>query len=270
MLIPPPRDGLSVLVFDMAHTGRQDGERIVPGFADIAAARAYAEARIRSSVEELRKAGQPAAELRSLWFLYGEDCSVIGDAGFKSSDMLDIYVAIPATAAECDWPALTPRPKRFHTTVLISDKDGDSVWAGGFLRRFTRPGRDDLLAIYADDARAAFTRKGRPEAEPASIHVANLFELPDPPRPPPSDGRPLRHWRIDVDFVCHDVKFGGSGQGVFGWPEQPAGAPLERMLHVLMADTLSMRGDGPAAADYSDVLAHSVAETAEPVHYPLD
>lgn len=263
-----PQDGVSILIFDMAHTGQPDGERIVTGFADIPAARAYAEARVRSSVEELRRPGQSAAELRSLWFLYGEDCAVIGD-GFKGSEMLDVYIGIPATSAECDWPALAPRLRRFYTTVLISDDTDNTVWAGGFLRRYTRPRKDDLLAIYADDARAAFARKDMPDAKPVSIHVANLFELPDPPRPP-IDGRPLRRWRVTVDFVCHDVKFGGSGSGVFGWPEEPTGSTLAGMLHVLMAETLSMRGDGPDAVGYSDVLAHSVAETADPLEYPLD
>ena len=57
----------SVLVLDMARTGEEDGDRLVGGFPTFAAARAYAEARTRASVEELRSAGQTAAELRSLW-----------------------------------------------------------------------------------------------------------------------------------------------------------------------------------------------------------
>lgn len=252
----------------MAHTGAADGEWTVPGFADVAAARVYAEARIRASIEELRKPGQTVAELRSLWFLYGEDCSVIGDDGFKDRDMLDLYLAIAATPDECDWPALTPKMKRFYTTVLVSEKGGESVWAGGFLRRYTRPRPADLLAIYADDARAAFARKGMADAEPASIHVANLFELPEPPRPSFGDKRPPRHWRVEVDFVCHDVKFGGSGSGVFAWLEEPSGGALDQMLRVLMAETMSMRGDGPDYADYCDVLATRVTETPDAVDDP--
>lgn len=98
----------SVLVFDMAHTGEPDAECIVPGFGSLAEARAYAEARVRSSVEELRKPGIAADELRSLWFLYGEDCKVLGE-GAGATD-IDFYIAVPAAPSECDWPALAPRP----------------------------------------------------------------------------------------------------------------------------------------------------------------
>jgi hypothetical protein len=56
----------------------------------------------------LRADGQSPAELRSLWHIYGEDCSVPGDT-FKGRDELDRYIARPATPAETDWPALAPR-----------------------------------------------------------------------------------------------------------------------------------------------------------------
>jgi hypothetical protein len=101
----------AVLVFDMARTGEPDGERVVNGFATVEAARAYAEARIRASVEELRAEGQDFATLRSLWHLYGEDCCVLGDT-FKGSDSLDRYIAVPASKAEYDWPALAPSKGR--------------------------------------------------------------------------------------------------------------------------------------------------------------
>lgn len=99
--------GFSVLVLDMAHTGEDDASLTISGFASFEAARAYAEARTRASVEELRADGQTAAELRSLWHLYGEDCLVSG-GGFAGRDRLDAYIARPATAGECDWPALAP------------------------------------------------------------------------------------------------------------------------------------------------------------------
>lgn len=97
----------SVLVFDMARTGEPEGEHLVSGFPTVEAARAYAEARVRSSVEELRKPGIAASDLRSLWHLYGEDCSVLGDS-FKGREKLDFYIAGPASPAECDWPSLAP------------------------------------------------------------------------------------------------------------------------------------------------------------------
>lgn len=40
--------------FDMARTAEPDGECRVDGFATLEAARAYAEARVRASIEELR------------------------------------------------------------------------------------------------------------------------------------------------------------------------------------------------------------------------
>lgn len=97
----------AVIVFDMARTGEPDGERLVEGFASVEAARAYARARVRASVEELRTPGLAAADLRTLWHLYGEDCRVPGD-GFSGRDRLDAFIAEPATPAERDWPALAP------------------------------------------------------------------------------------------------------------------------------------------------------------------
>ena len=102
----PGRQDFSVIVFDMAHTGEPDAEHIVSGFGSLSEARTYAEARVRASVEELRKPGISAHELRSLWFLYGEDCKVIGDHAGRTD--IDFYIAVPATMSECDWPALAP------------------------------------------------------------------------------------------------------------------------------------------------------------------
>ena len=103
-------DAFSVLVFDLAHTGEPEAEGRVEGFPTVAAARAYAEARIRASVEELRANDQTPAELRSLCLVYGEDCPVLDD-GFCGRDHLDRYVATPATIQEQDWPALAPAPQ---------------------------------------------------------------------------------------------------------------------------------------------------------------
>ncbi|WP_119392328.1 hypothetical protein [Taklimakanibacter lacteus] len=106
----PRADAFSVLVLDLAHMGEPGAERRVDGFATLSAARAYAEARIRASVEELRVTDQTPAELRSLWHVYGEDCLVL-DNGFRGRDHLDRYIATPATALEQDWPALAPAPQ---------------------------------------------------------------------------------------------------------------------------------------------------------------
>jgi hypothetical protein len=97
----------SVLVFDMAHTGDDDGEHRVNGFATLADAREYARRRTRASIEELRKPEMTAAELRELWTLFGEDCSVLGDSYCGSSE-LGHFIAEPAGTGECDWPLLAP------------------------------------------------------------------------------------------------------------------------------------------------------------------
>jgi len=160
---------------------------------------------------------------------------------------------------------------RFHVTLMFSGDDPTKmdhwVWAGGFLNRVERPTRDELFDIYLEDARAAFTRKGLTGMQPRVVDVVRIHELRDPPLPPP-DGRPLRNWRVHVDFVCHDVKFGGSGEGVFQWPEEPSGDVLRQMQIVLMGDTLALRGDGPDFADYSDVIETTVAETSDPPSFP--
>src|SRR3954471_21993719 len=98
----------TVVVFDMAKTG----EHVVSGFETLEAATSYAIARVRASVEELRKPGIATAELRQLWHLYGEDCSVL-NAGVRGSDLLDDFIATPSMPAECNWQVLAPRLRRF-------------------------------------------------------------------------------------------------------------------------------------------------------------
>ncbi len=261
-----PERTFAVLVFDMSRTGEPDGERIVDGFATLADARRYAEARVRASVEELRKPGGSAAELRSIWHVYGEDCSVLGDP-WRGVDRVDLYIAIPATPDECDWASMTPRRKRFHVVVLVSDAENESVWAGGFLHRFLKPDREELLAIYRDDALAAFVEQGVRHTEPLSLSVAHLFELFDPPRPPV--GKPWRRWRVWVRFVCNDVKFGSENGGTFLWPDRPEGDVLKSMARLLVGDRLAVRGSSPDFADYSDVIETTVAETEDEADFSL-
>jgi hypothetical protein len=117
----------AVLVIDMAHAADEDGSRVVDGFAGFEAARAYAEARTRASVEELRgESRQSAAELRSLWHIYGEDCLVIG-GGYVGRDLLDRYIATPASRAERDWTALAPDAMPQHVATW-PPPPGGSRW----------------------------------------------------------------------------------------------------------------------------------------------
>jgi hypothetical protein len=255
----------SVLVLDMAHTHDAESEQTVHGFATVEAARAYAEARTRASVEELRGRDTSPAEIRTLWHLYGEDCIVPGDS-YRGGDALDLYIAVPAAAEEIEWQRLTPRLKRFLVAVLVSNASQNSVWTGGFINRYVRPSKETLMAIFRSDAAAEFRRKRYPDAEPRDLHVAKLHELFDPPRPP--SGLALENWHVAVDFVCHDIKFGSSHDGVFAWPERPAGEALDQMIRLLIGDKIALRGDGPENVDYSEVVSVKVEKTDRAVDYP--
>jgi uncharacterized protein YciI len=132
------------------------------------------------------------------------------------------------------------------------------------------PDHDSQVALdrFRDDAIAAFKAKNIEPAVPTELTVANYFELPDPPYPPP--GVALRSWKVEVGFVCHDVKFGGDAAGVFAWPDEPTDWALRTMQFLLMADTMAMRGDGPDWANDCDVLSVKVTETEAPADYALD
>lgn len=259
------------MVFEMARKGEADAQHVVAGFPDRASAEAYAEARMRASLETLRTDGQTAEELSGLWQRYGEDCLVVG--GFAASDRLDRYIAEPADAGATDWRALAPERlgpprKRYHVAALIVDDNNRSVWVGGFLSWPERPDNDALMAHYREEAVASFARHGIAAARPSSIHVTQIHELPDVPQPP-ADRRRLLNWQIELDFVCHGVTFGMLLDAVFSWPEEPAGAVLDAMTNVMVADALSVRGEGPSWSSGSKIRSLTVRQTTHPPTYPL-
>ena len=55
---------------------------------------------------------------------------------------------------------------------------------------------------------------------------------------------------------------------VFAWPEEPSGEALDAMTHVMMADALSVRGDGPSWASKSEIRWLVVKPTSDPPTYP--
>lgn len=112
-------------------------------------------------------------------------------------------------------------------------------------------------------ARRKLHDKGIETIEPLTLHVGNLFELPKPPDLPGNPGKPLKNWRITVEFVCHDVKFGATAAGVFAWPAEPDGAIRDQMVHIVVCNTFAMRGDGPEMADYTEILSVNVEEAAD-------
>ncbi len=150
----------SVLVFDMARTGEPDGEHLVRGFRDLETAQAYAQARVRASVEELRKPGIAAAELSTLWHIYGEDCVVMDD-GYRGKEWLSLYIDEPATPDQIDWTALEPKSRRFYAALLFFDANRNSTWLLRYFESTWRPKPPDLLERFGDEARAKLPRQRR-------------------------------------------------------------------------------------------------------------
>ena len=160
----PGEPPFTVLVFDMARTGEPDGELMVRGFETLDAATSYAIARVRASVEELRKPGIAAAELRQLWHIYGEDCSVL-NADVRGSDLLDDFIATPAIQ-----PSATGRFWRqgcAASVPLCSSPTTRTNPSGPATSLSTyKLARDGLLERFRDDAIAAFKTKNIEPAEP--------------------------------------------------------------------------------------------------------
>ncbi len=93
----------SVRIIEMSHYHDPDNERDHDGFPSAELAKEFARRWVRDSLEELRKPGQTAEELREMWFIFGEDAFT---EGYKGSDELDYFIAHPATAEECDWESV--------------------------------------------------------------------------------------------------------------------------------------------------------------------
>lgn len=108
-----------------------------------------------------------------------------------------------------------------------------------------------------------------PPPPPLVLDVAHLFELPDVPRPPQGDARPLLRWRLEVEFACHDVRIVGTAAGVLRWPEEPVGDALIAMQRLLVAEHLAEGGYGPEYLDFTDVLGCCVQQTDAPPTHPL-
>jgi hypothetical protein len=107
----PAQQTWSVLVIDMFAYMDSGSEFTVSGFQRPEDAIEYARRRVRSSVEEMRPTASDAEGIRSQWFMFGEDCVVIG-GGYKGLDELDYYIANPATPEEIDWMSLEPDPMK--------------------------------------------------------------------------------------------------------------------------------------------------------------
>lgn len=96
----------SVLVYDMYDYGEV---ATVTGFKGFNEAREYARRRTWDSVENERKSSTSPKDLHDRWFMFGEDCQVIGGEKYSGEDELDFFIANPATPGERNWLSLTPR-----------------------------------------------------------------------------------------------------------------------------------------------------------------
>lgn len=95
-------EGYSVLIIDMTYDREKDF--VCSGFPTVELANEFARRWVRDSVEELRAANQTKEELRRMWFIFGEDATVLsGESHYAGSHELDFFIDHPATAAERDW-----------------------------------------------------------------------------------------------------------------------------------------------------------------------
>ena len=95
----------AVLIIDMSYD--EEKNYVVEGFPTVELANEFARRWVRDSVEELRALNQTREELRSLWFIFGEDASVLaGEPHYAGSHELDYFIEHPATAEERDWQAI--------------------------------------------------------------------------------------------------------------------------------------------------------------------
>jgi hypothetical protein len=94
----------SVLVIDMYHYTAEE-DLLVSGFPTLALATEYARRRTRDSLEELRGAAQTNADLRKQWFIFGEDCIVVGGE-YKGSAEIEYFIEHHTTPEKRDWKAI--------------------------------------------------------------------------------------------------------------------------------------------------------------------
>jgi hypothetical protein len=95
----------SVMVIDMYHYD-PSADLCVAGFPTFELAREYARRRTRDSLEELRGSDTSSQDLREAWFVFGEDCIVVGAGEYRGASEIDTFIAQPATPEERNWSAI--------------------------------------------------------------------------------------------------------------------------------------------------------------------
>lgn len=78
---------------------------VIKGFPTLELAIEFARRWVRSSLENQRKSKQTKAELKKMWYSFGEDAVVLG-GDYKGSSELDFFIDHPAKSKELDWQAI--------------------------------------------------------------------------------------------------------------------------------------------------------------------
>ena len=93
----------SVLVMDLFHFMDKKEEALETGFPTWEAARCYARARTWSSVQEHRKEGLSADEVKRLWMAFGESAIVIGGPHYSAKDDIEYFLEHEPSPEETDY-----------------------------------------------------------------------------------------------------------------------------------------------------------------------
>jgi hypothetical protein len=120
---PSADSGYRVRILDLSGGAEEGITEEVSGFADVAAANAFARAYVRDSLDRCRTRGADARAVLDAWFAFGEDAVVLGagDEAWRSAAELADFAARPGTPRERDWRALDPRrPPR--PSVVVSPR----------------------------------------------------------------------------------------------------------------------------------------------------
>ena len=103
-----PGKGIAVTVLDNFDAGDRDSGQYLSGFESPEKAREYAERRIQSSVEELRKPGDDAETLSRKWQIAGTDVAIDGEGPGQS--MVEKFAHQPASPGSIySYWALAPK-----------------------------------------------------------------------------------------------------------------------------------------------------------------
>jgi hypothetical protein len=99
-------EDFAVLIIDMFHYD-EESEMVLGGFPSFDLAKEFARRRVRDSVELFRQPEQSRDALKRMWYMFGEDASVLqSDPHYCASSELDFFIDNPATPDERDWKAV--------------------------------------------------------------------------------------------------------------------------------------------------------------------